>query len=168
MDREGTVEKACQLIQEASTNGADLVVFPEVYVPGYCHWLHYYPAGHPVSLRLNRELFKNAVGIPSPTTDRLCEAARRANAYVVMGLNERRPGMMPGTLYSTMLFIHRNGAIMGKHQKLMPTFKGKSGYTSTTLWDICRCLYNWVEARCPAQRWPESRQAFPAGRVPRR
>lgn len=122
LDREGTVEKACQLIQEASANGADLVVFPEVFIPGYCHWLHYYPAGHPMSLRLNRELFKNAVEIPSPTTDRLCETARRAHAYVVMGLNERRPGMMPGTLYNTMLFIHRNGTIMGKHQKLMPTF----------------------------------------------
>lgn len=122
LDREATVDKACRLVEEAGANGADLVVFPEVFIPGYCHWLHFYPAGHPLSVRLHRELFKNAVEVPSPATDRLCQAAKKANAYVVMGLNERRPGMMPGTLYNTMLFIHRNGTIMGKHQKLMPTF----------------------------------------------
>ena len=122
LDREETVQKACELILEAGAQGADLIVFPEVFISGYCHWLHFSPAGHPMSIHLNRELFKSAVEIPSPATDRLCEAARKADAYVVMGLNERRPGAMPGTLYNTMLFIHRNGTIMGKHQKLMPTF----------------------------------------------
>lgn len=122
LNLEETVEKACGLIIEAGTQGADLIVFPEVFISGYCHWLHYYPAGHPMSINLNRELFKNAVEIPSPATDQLCEAARKSNAYVVMGINERRAGGIPGTLYNSMLFIHRNGTIMGKHQKLMPTF----------------------------------------------
>ncbi len=125
MDREATVDKACRLIHEAGSNGADLIVFPELWVPGYCYWFRHYNGTHPVSIRLNRELFKNAVEIPSTATDRLCEAARAANAYVVMGLNERRPGKVPGTLYNTMLFIDRNGAIMGKHQKLIPTFTEK-------------------------------------------
>ena len=55
----------------------------------------------------------------------VCEAARRADAHVVMGLNERRPGMTPGTLNNTMLFIHRDSSIIGKHQKLMSTFTEK-------------------------------------------
>ena len=122
LDREATVDKACGLIRAAGDEGADLAVFPEVFISGYCHWLNHYPAGHELSMRMNRELFKNAVEIPSPTTDRLCEAAKRAGTYVVMGINERRAGNMPGTLYNTMLFIHRDGTIMGKHQKLMPTY----------------------------------------------
>ena len=59
LNLEETVEKACGLIIEAGTQGADLIVFPEVFISGYCHWLHYYPAGHPMSINLNRELFKN-------------------------------------------------------------------------------------------------------------
>lgn len=120
LEREATVEKACRLILEAGGNGADLVVFPECFIPAYPYWFNFYPAGHPVCLRCNRELFKNAVEIPSEATDRLGEAAHKANAYVVMGLNERRPGTM-GTLYNSQLFLHRNGSILGKHQKLMPS-----------------------------------------------
>ena len=35
MDKEGTIEKACNLIKEAGKNGAELIVFPETFVPGY-------------------------------------------------------------------------------------------------------------------------------------
>ena len=67
------------------------------------------------------ELFKNAVEVPSPTVDRLCREARDNHAYVVMGINERVPGTM-GTLYNTMLFIGRDGEVLGRHRKIMPTF----------------------------------------------
>ena len=120
LDREGTVEKACQLILEAGANGADLVVFSECFIPGYPHWYRFYPLDHPICNRLNRELFKNAVEIPSASTDLLCQAAKEANIYVVAGLDEKRSGML-GTMYNTQLFIHRDGSILGKHQKLMPT-----------------------------------------------
>ncbi len=33
MDRDATVDKACGLIQEAARGGADLVVFPESFIP---------------------------------------------------------------------------------------------------------------------------------------
>lgn len=120
LNKEGTVEKACRLIEEAGAGGANLIVFPECFIPAFPYWYRFYPALHPQCFRFNHELFKNAVEIPDESTERLCQAARRANAYVVMGLNERRPGM-PGTLYNTQLFIHRDGSILGKHQKLMPS-----------------------------------------------
>ena len=120
LDREGTVEKACHLIQEAGANGANLVVFPECFISGFPYWYRFYPATHPLCIHFNHELFKNAVEIPSKSTERLCQAAKKANIYVIMGLNERRPDLL-GTIYNTQLFIHRNGSILGKHQKLMPT-----------------------------------------------
>ncbi|MBI4333484.1 MAG: carbon-nitrogen hydrolase family protein [Chloroflexi bacterium] len=120
LDREATVEKACGLIKQAGANGANVVVFPECFISGYPEWLRFYPFSHPICLRMGKELFKSAVEIPGPATDLLCRAAKEAKVYVVMGLNERRPGMI-GTLYNSMLFIHRDGSILGKRQKLMPT-----------------------------------------------
>jgi aliphatic nitrilase len=66
------------------------------------------------------ELFKNAVEIPSAETDALCAAARDANAYVVIGVCEKRPNTL-GTLFNTQLYIGPNGVLIQKHQKIMPT-----------------------------------------------
>jgi nitrilase len=120
LNREATVEKACQLIREAGAAGANFVGFPENFIPGHPVWYYYYPATSRKAMDLAVELFKNSVEIPSPTTDALCEAAAAANVFVVMGLTERRPNTT-GTLYNTQLFIDRRGHIVGKHQKLVPT-----------------------------------------------
>jgi len=125
LDREATVEKACEAIREAGRNGARLIVFPEAYIPTFPYWPRAMP--HPdrgLSLKAYVELYKNAVEIPSPATDRLCEAARRADAVVVMGLNEREPGY-GATMFNTLLYINRDGTILGRHRKLMPTFEEK-------------------------------------------
>ena len=37
LNRDATVEKACSLISEAATNGANLIVFPELFIPTYVH-----------------------------------------------------------------------------------------------------------------------------------
>ena len=38
LNREATVEKACRLILEAANRGAQLIVFPEVFIAGYPYW----------------------------------------------------------------------------------------------------------------------------------
>ena len=35
MNKDATIEKACNLIHEAGSNGAELIVFPESFLPGY-------------------------------------------------------------------------------------------------------------------------------------
>ena len=120
LDREATVEKACRLIREAGANGADIIGFPENFIPGHPVWFYFHPATSQKSMDFGVELFKNSVEIPSPATDALCQAAAEAGAHVVMGLTERRP-QTTGTLYNTQLFIDRRGRIIGKHQKLVPT-----------------------------------------------
>jgi len=40
LDRDATVDKACALIREAGRAGARLVAFPEVFVPGFPHWIY--------------------------------------------------------------------------------------------------------------------------------
>ena len=120
LDREATVEKGCSLIEEAAAHGAALVVFPETWVPGYPVWTsavsrwNYSP-----SKKAYSRLYKNAVDIPGPVTERLGDAAKKAGVFIVMGVNERTRS---GTLYNTILFIGRNGQLLGKHRKLVPTY----------------------------------------------
>ncbi len=122
LDREATIEKACSLIAEAARAGANLIAFPEVFVAGYPYWIR---LDNPFrTTRYFIELVKNAVEVPSPATDRLCEAARQYGCYVVIGINER-PFNTLGTLYNTNLLIGPDGAILLKHRKLMPTYAEK-------------------------------------------
>ncbi|MDR7387504.1 MAG: carbon-nitrogen hydrolase family protein [Armatimonadota bacterium] len=120
LNRERTTERACEWILEAGRRGAKLVVFPEGFIPGHPLWYHFYPATDPRSGELATRLFLNSVEIPSRTTEALCESAREAGVYVIMGLCERRPGTF-GTLYNTQLFIAPDGTLLGKHRKLVPT-----------------------------------------------
>lgn len=122
LDTDATVDKACALISEAAAAGARLVVFPEVFVPGYPYWNWTMTpiAGSPWFERL----FKSAVDIPGPHIDRLCAEARRSRTFVVMGVNERDPFSM-GTLYNTLVFISDEGEVLGTHRKLVPTWAEK-------------------------------------------
>ncbi len=122
LDREATLEKALSLIEEASRNGADLIVFPEVFIAGYPYWNRIEIVFKTTPFFI--EMLKNAVTVPGPATDRLCEAAKRAGVYLLMGINER-PVNTLGTLYNTNLLIGPEGDIILKHRKLMPTYAEK-------------------------------------------
>jgi nitrilase len=120
LDRTGSTEKACRLIREAGRNGARVIGFPEGFIPAHPVWYHHHVATGAVANRLSVELFKNAVEIPGTETAALCAAARDAAAYVVMGVCEKIPNTI-GTLFNTQLYIGADGALIGKHQKIMPT-----------------------------------------------
>jgi len=120
LDRNGSTEKACGLIREAGRNGAQLIGFPEGFIPAHPVWYHHHPATGKVANRLAVELFKNSVEIPGPETEALGAAARDANAYVVMGVCEKLPGTL-GTMFNTQVWFGPDGQILGKHQKIMPT-----------------------------------------------
>jgi aliphatic nitrilase len=120
LDRERTTEKACRLIREAGKNGARLIGFPEGFIPAHPVWYHHHSATGAISNRLATELFKNSVEIPGPETDALGAAARDVGAYVVMGVCEKIQGTM-GTMFNSQIYFGPDGAIIGKHQKIMPT-----------------------------------------------
>jgi predicted amidohydrolase len=115
-DREASTEKACRLIEEVARKGATLAAFGETWLPG--HPLH--ERWSPLEARAAAEYLANAVEIPSPTTDRLCAAARRAGIDVIIGVVEL-DSRTRGTVYSTLLFIGCEGGILGRHRKLKPT-----------------------------------------------
>jgi len=122
LNREATLDKACELIAEAGRNDARLVAFPESFVPAYPDWVWAVPAGEEGMLNeLYAQLLANAVDIPGPATDRLCAAAKRAGTYMVIGVTERNVEASGASLYNTLLYIDAQGNILGKHRKLVPT-----------------------------------------------
>src|SRR5664279_4008466 len=90
LDREGSTEKACRLIREAGAHGARVIGFPESFIPAHPVWFHHHAATAGISNKLSVELFKNSVEVPGAETEALYAAARDVNAYVVIGVCEKR------------------------------------------------------------------------------
>ncbi|QCP49847.1 carbon-nitrogen hydrolase family protein [Trinickia violacea] len=122
LNTQATIDKAVRLIHEAAANGARLVAFPEVFVPGYPYWS--WMMSPVMGSAWFERLVRQSITVPGPEVDRLCEAARQANAYVVIGVNER-PSHSVGTLYNTILTIGSDGTLLGRHRKLVPTWAEK-------------------------------------------
>jgi nitrilase len=122
MDRQATVEKACELIAEVGRQGAQLAVFPEAFIPGYPLWAWFIPPGATHPLReAYAELHANALALPGAEIERLGAAAAEAGVSVAMGINEINAEASGSTLYNTLLVIGADGSIVGRHRKLIPT-----------------------------------------------
>ncbi|MAF85942.1 MAG: hypothetical protein CL875_05645 [Dehalococcoidales bacterium] len=88
-DKEANLKKAEEILKEAHGKGADLVVFPEVYLSGF-------------ALEDMAKVFDLAETVPGPATDHLATLAKKYNIYMVIGMpveSER------------MAAIVRNGAV---------------------------------------------------------
>jgi nitrilase len=119
LDRDATVDKACGLVAKAAGEGAGLIAFPEAFVPAYPDWVWRSRPWNDGPAEWYARLLDQSVVVPSPATDVLGEAARQANAYVAIGINERDE--TGTTLYNTLLYFGPDGSVLGKHRKLMPT-----------------------------------------------
>jgi nitrilase len=123
-DREATVDKACQLIDEAASQGAQLILFPEAFIPCYPRGLSFgmvVGSRSPEGRSLWQRYWENSVKIPGPTTEALAEAAGAADVYLAIGITERASHFGKGTLYCTLLYLGPDGRLIGKHRKLKPT-----------------------------------------------
>ena len=123
-DREATVAKACHLISEAATQGAQLVLFPEAFIPAYPRGLSFgtvVGGRSPMGRRTWQRYWANAVDVPGPTTEALGIAARQAGIHLAIGVIERDSQFSRGTLYCTLLYFAPDGRLIGKHRKLKPT-----------------------------------------------
>jgi len=113
---EGTVAKVLAALAKAAGKGAQLVVFPETFVP----WYPYFSFVHPpmATGAEHIRLYENAVVVPGPATEAIASAAKRHAIVVALGVNERDHG----TLYNTQLIFDADGRIILKRRKITPTF----------------------------------------------
>jgi aliphatic nitrilase len=112
----GTLERVLAAIDEAADKGAQLVVFPETFVPYYPYFSFVLPPvlqGGP-----HLRLMEHAVTVPGPVTQAVAERARDRHIVVVLGVNERDHG----SLYNSQLVFDADGTLILKRRKITPTY----------------------------------------------
>ena len=123
-DRQASVEKACKLVTAAAEQKAQLVLFPEAFIPAYPRGLSFgmvVGSRTPEGRQIWQRYWDNSVTIPGPATEALGEAVREAGVYMAIGVIERDTQFSGGTLYCTLLYFGPDGQMLGKHRKLKPT-----------------------------------------------
>jgi nitrilase len=123
LDREQTVQKAASLTDEAASQGAQLVIFTEAFIPGYPVWMwRLRPGGDwGITEKIHARLLENAVSLKRGDLTSLYEAAQRNQVTIVCGINERDEDLSRSTIYNTVVFIGPDGTLLNRHRKLMPT-----------------------------------------------
>ncbi len=116
LDRELCLRVVSDEIRKAGADGAQLVVFPESFVPGYPDWTW---RQKPFSDADWYARFQDqAVEVAGASLDEVRAAAEAAGVWVALGITERTSS---GTLYNAVVYIDDKGAIAGRHRKLVPT-----------------------------------------------
>ncbi len=123
LDRAATLDKLAVLTAEAKAQGAQLVVFPETFVPAYpsSAWAKFLAGwADPRAKGAFAQLVRESIEIPGPDADRLGQIAREHEVWLITGVNERDP-TRPGTLYNSLLYHAPDGSLAVHHRKLVPT-----------------------------------------------
>jgi predicted amidohydrolase len=124
---EDALTRTRELAHRAASERAQLIAFPETWLPGYPVWLDVCRDvalwDHPPMKRLFARYAENSVEVNGPAGRSLSEIARSTGATIVVGVSERistGPGNL--TLYNSLLTYGPDGALLNHHRKLMPTF----------------------------------------------
>ncbi|MCH2549641.1 MAG: hypothetical protein MK031_06245 [Alphaproteobacteria bacterium] len=122
MDKKRCLEIACDKIIEAGKEGAELIVFPETWIPTYPYWTMGWDTIAHGFHDVMADLQDNSLVVGSEDTDILGKAAREVGAYVVMGCNELDDRIGSRTLFNSLVYIDKYGGVLGRHRKLIPSF----------------------------------------------
>lgn len=120
-NKSACLAKALALIEEAAGHGAELIVFPELFIPGYPYGMTF---GFTVGSRTEegrrdwKRYYDASILAGGEEAQALAEAAKKHGVYLSIGISERDP--VTATLYNSNLMISPEGVIMN-HRKLKPT-----------------------------------------------
>ncbi|MBN9602155.1 MAG: carbon-nitrogen hydrolase family protein [Afipia felis] len=122
LDRAATTAKAISILREAANAGAELVAFPETYIPAFPVWAALWA---PID---NHDLFtlmaEQSVSLHGPEIAALRREARTLGVIVSMGISESSSASV-GAIWNSNVLIGSNGDILNHHRKLVPTFYEK-------------------------------------------
>ena len=121
---DATIDKLADLVAEANSQGARLVVLPEAFIPAYPRGLSF---GAVVGSRSEegRDLWArywaNSVDLDGPQGQRIADVAGSNGVYLAVGVIEKDSEYGGGTLYCTLAYFGPDGTLLAKHRKLKPT-----------------------------------------------
>ena len=120
-DKEKGLAKTLGLIDECAANGAELIVFPELFIPGYPYGMTY---GFKIGSRSEngrkdwKKYYDNSFLADGEEMKKIAERAIKHKVYISIGYSER--DAMNATLYNSNMFISPDGETVN-HRKLKPT-----------------------------------------------
>lgn len=123
-DKKSAMDQIISKSKEAAAQGANLIVFPEVFLSGYPRGLYFGTrvGSREASGRQDwQRYWSSAIEVPGEETDLLGELAEELGVYLIIGVVERDREYSGGTLYNSILYIGPDGNVQGKHRKLVPT-----------------------------------------------
>ncbi|RDW75678.1 hypothetical protein BP5796_06499 [Coleophoma crateriformis] len=120
MDKAKTLKKVISWIEKARTESVELLVFPEVFVPGFPYFINPYPPKQQVGAIIEYGKQSVVVGDDGGDLKEVMAACRKNRLAISLGISERMAG--GHTLFNAQVMIDSNGQILGVHRKLQPTF----------------------------------------------
>jgi nitrilase len=113
LDLDKTIEKACEYISEAARNGADLVMFPEAYLPGYPSWVWRLKPGGDMGKckEYHHILFENSIDLSKDGLSKIQNAAEKNNVVVAMGFHEINGEASGATLFNSYAIVGPDGCV---------------------------------------------------------
>lgn len=126
LNREKTLVKIIEYIQEAGNAGCSLVAFGEGLLPGYPFWIERSNGAafnSAVQKELHAHYLANAVQIEAGHLDEICQLARQLHMAVILGCIERPADRGGHSVYASLVYIDQEGTIQAVHRKLMPTYQ---------------------------------------------
>lgn len=120
-DKKASLDKALGYIRETAAEGAELIVFPELFIPGYPVGMNF---GFSVGKRTEpgrkdwKRYYDASVVAGGDEFAQLADAARETGAYISIGFSER--DAVVGTLYNSNAIFEPDGSYK-VHRKLKPT-----------------------------------------------
>lgn len=126
LDKEKTLEKIADILEEAGKQNAELVVFGEGLLPGYPFWISLTNGAQwnaAVQKELHAHYVRNAVQIEQGELEVVCQLARQYRMAVYLGLIERAQDRGGHSIYCSLVYIDPAGEIKSIHRKLRPTYE---------------------------------------------
>lgn len=120
-DKAAGLAKALRLMDECAAHGAELIVFPELFLPGYPYGMNY---GFAIGSRSSagrqdwKHYYDNSLLLQGEEIRALTERAVRHGVYLSIGYSER--DAVTATLYNANLMAAPDGSVRS-HRKLKPT-----------------------------------------------
>jgi nitrilase len=117
-DRNATIDRIAEVAAEVAGNGAQLVLFPETFIPVYPsnRWVRFLAGGQDTKAAFAK-LARESLEVPSADSERIGEIALEHSLLLAVGANE----LDRGTIYNALLLYGPDGQLALHHRKLVPT-----------------------------------------------
>jgi nitrilase len=121
-NKEKTLQKIESITQQYASDGCELIVFPESFIPGYPRGFSF---GATIGSRSDEgrqhyaDYYNNSFDLESEDLTRLETLSKDQNIYIVIGITEKQE--TNGSLYCSMLYLSPTEGLLGVHRKIKPT-----------------------------------------------